>query len=106
MLRSFSRSLAAVALTVFSASTASAAWNEARSRHFIVYSEGDRADLIEAAKKLEKFDFLLRAVSNVRTDRSRVPVKIYLMPDRNDVQATMGMGGSEGVAGYYWASSR
>lgn len=106
MLRSFTGSLAAVALTLLSASTASAAWNEARSRHFIVYSEGDRADLIEAAKKLEKFDFLLRAVSNVKTDRSRVPVKIYLMPDRQDVQATMGMGGSEGVGGYYWASSR
>lgn len=83
-----------------------AAWKEARSRHFVVYSEGSEASLAEVARKLEKFEFMLRAVSDTRDKGSTAPLKVYLMSSRRAVQDTMGIGGGDGVAGYYSASSR
>jgi tetratricopeptide (TPR) repeat protein len=99
------RLFAALALLV-AAAPANATWKEARSRHFTVYSEGSEASLAEVARKLEKFEFMLRAVSDTRDKGSTAPLKVYLMSSRRAVQATMGIGSGDGVAGYYSASSR
>ena len=94
------------AASVMLALPAQAAWKEARSRHFIVYTEGTPTSAVETAKKLEKFEFMLRAVSGSTKKSSPVPLKVFLMPTRKAVQDTMYRGGGEGVAGYYSASSR
>ena len=56
--------IAWTAAVILLAAPANAEWKEARSRNFIVYSEGSEASLVEAATKLEKFEFMLRTVSN------------------------------------------
>ena len=44
---------------------AQAEWYEARSSHFIVYSDGSRADAQAFAEKLERFDYVLRTLHRV-----------------------------------------
>jgi hypothetical protein len=97
---------AAVAAGLCFASPARADWKEARSQHFIVYSEGSESALRESIEKLEKYEFMLRVVSNSTTKSSPIPLKVYLTDSWDEVQATMGVGGSDYVAGYYSASSR
>ena len=105
-MRGFSRFLTIVLCLVAIAAPARAEWKEARSGNFVVYSESSEAELRKATAKLEKFDFMLRAVSGSTGKDSSVPLKVYLMRNFDAVQDTMGSGGSGGVAGYYVASSR
>ena len=91
---------------LFVTTAAQAEWKEAQSRHFRVYSQGSEADLRESITQLEKYEFMLRTVSGSSAKASPVRLKVYLMPTMRDVQSTMGIGGSDGVAGYYTASSR
>ena len=98
--------IAWAAAIILLAAPANAEWKEARSRNFIVYSEGSEASLVEAATKLEKFEFMLRMVSNSKARSSPVPLKVYLMSSRDELQATMGLSASDIVAGYSSASGR
>ena len=84
---------------------AQAEWKEASSEHFLVYSEGSSEALKSFTEKLEKFDFLLRTLTNTKQPPSPVKLKIYLMRNFDEVVKTMGYGAS-GVAGYYTASPR
>ncbi len=79
-----------------------AAWSEARSKHFIVYSDGSPKQLKEFAEKLEKFDFLLRTMTNVEDEKTN-PVLVFALAHDRDVQALIGR---NNIAGYYTTSSR
>lgn len=95
--------IAAVALA--SSTVATAEWREATTRHFIVYSEGSEKSLRDATAKLEKYDYVLRAVSGVKPAARPIKLKIYLRDNVADVARSMPFGGS-GVGGYYSTSPR
>ena len=84
---------------------AQAEWREASSERFLVYSEGSEANLRDFTEKLEKFDYLLRVVSNTKAPPSPIKLKIYLMDNFAGVQKTLPYE-AVGIAGYYSASSR
>ncbi|UUR08393.1 tetratricopeptide repeat protein [Sphingomonas glaciei] len=52
----------AVAVALFAGSPAVAAWHEARTKHFIIYSEQRPAELKSYAERLERFDAAVRKV--------------------------------------------
>lgn len=90
------------ALAAASASPATAAWHQARTRHFIIYADKKPADLAAFAAKLEKFD---RAVRQVRLmtdpavgDGNRLT--IFVLPNDNAVRKLAG-DKSGRIYGYY-----
>jgi hypothetical protein len=87
------------------ARAAEAAWREATSRHFIVYSEGDEESLRKAVTDLEKYDFLLRFVTSTKSSAPPLKLKIYLVRDMEAVADTLPFGGW-GVGGYYEGTAR
>lgn len=97
--------LIALVLALFAATPAWGQWYEATTPHLIVYGAADEATVRAAAVRLEKYDFLLRALSGVRQRRNQPKLRVYLMRNMAGVQATLG-GGSYGVAGYYNATAR
>ena len=92
-----------VALTFSSA--ARAEWHEARSRNFIVYSEGSARDAQEFAAKLERFHFVLRTVHRVTAPPPVNPLRVFLLKDAGDVGAIYGAPGSS-IGGYYVPDAR
>ncbi|MDI1295751.1 MAG: hypothetical protein PSY12_07675, partial [bacterium] len=83
--------------------TAHAAWLQAKSRHFTVYSEGSEDKLLDFAQKLEKFDFLLRRVTNVTDTAIGSPVNVYLLSNDDKVKA---LARNRNIAGFYTTSDR
>lgn len=94
--------LVCLLLGAASPGSALAAWSEARSQHFIVYSEGSPKQLQEFAEKLEKFDFLLRTMTNVK-DEPENPVLVYALDNSRQVQS---LAHSANVEGFYTTSDR
>ncbi len=92
-------SLIAAALLATS-TTASAAWQQASSRHFVVYSEDTPEHVRAYTERLEKFDKAIRiwhgAPEDVRGDSARVAVFVV-----SDIGAIQKLAGSSGVAGFY-----
>lgn len=86
-------------------SVANAAWLEAQTKHFIVYSDSSEKELQAAATDLEKYDHLLRLMLETPDDNP-IRVKVYLLRSMDEVQASMGAGAGTGVAGYYQATAR
>ncbi|HEX5184200.1 MAG TPA: hypothetical protein VFW19_13765 [Allosphingosinicella sp.] len=86
-------------------SAANAAWLEAQTKHFIVYSDSSEKNLRAAATDLEKYDHLLRLVLETPDDNP-IRVKVYLLGSIGEVQQSMGEGINTGVAGYYEATAR
>ena len=81
---------------------ASAAWQEASSAHFIVYSD-DRPERIKTfTERLEKFDRVLRLMRNVpeRPVADADRVRVYMTGDVGTIAKLAGKGMS-GVAGFY-----
>lgn len=66
-----------------------AGWKEARTRHFILYSEQPEAELRQYAERLERFDHAVRKVramaDPVLTDGGRLTV--YVLGRASDVEA-------------------
>ena len=83
------------------AAPANAAWNQASSKHFIIYADDKPQRLAEFATHLERFDraarALLRMDDPVVGDGNRVT--IYVFPKVADVQALAG--GDKFLAGFY-----
>ena len=80
---------------------ANAEWWEARTDHFIVYSESSSSDAQNFALDLERFDGALRMLQNVKfspvaSDAQRLTV--YRFGDVDDIGR---LAGSSGVAGFY-----
>jgi tetratricopeptide (TPR) repeat protein len=90
-------------LAMLCAAPAQAEWWEARTDHFIVFSEGAQKDVRAFAEKLERYDQSLRSLQKVKPDNrlsdSR-KVTIYRSGDIKDVAALAGAPGS-GIAGFY-----
>lgn len=84
-------------------STAQAAWWQAKSRHFTVYSEGNDEKLRGFAERLEKFDFLLRRLYNVTDPEQGSPVLVYLLSNDRKVQK---LAGNPNIGGFYTTSDR
>jgi tetratricopeptide (TPR) repeat protein len=97
MIRKF---LFAIALLL--PTTAQAAWHEATSNHFVVYSQGSQQDARDFAAKLERFNFVLRTVRPIPADTPSIRLRVFLLQDQS-AMARMA-GGS--VAGYYVPDAR
>ena len=96
------------ALAGFAAAPARAAWLQARSEHFIIYSKYDSdASLREFATRLERFDKgmrILRKLSASPSDRAN-PLTIFVLPDADAVERLCKSGARtaacSNVAGFY-----
>ena len=87
------------------ATPASAEWWEAKTDHFIVYSESSAKDAKDFADKMERLDSALRSLQSIKfspivSDSHRLTV--FRSGDTRDISqlASGGRGGS-GVAGFY-----
>jgi len=81
---------------------ANAAWHEATSNHFIVYSEGSQQDASDFAAKLERFNFVLRTMRPPPAGTNPgLRLRVFLLRNQNAVQQFVG-----GAAGYYVADAR
>ena len=91
-----------LAATFALASPARAEWHEARSRHFIIYSDGKPEELKDFATKVETFDSAVRGVRRMADpplgDHGRLT--IYVLRDEAAVARMYGDSRS-GVAGFY-----
>lgn len=103
-LKAFSRSLAwsLFSCASFLTPPASAAWLEASSNHFIVYSDTSEAQLRDFTSRLEHFDYALRKVFlwNAAEDNGRRSnrLKIYVLPSQTAIE---GLCGCINIAGFY-----
>jgi tetratricopeptide (TPR) repeat protein len=83
--------------------TARAAWHEATSNHFIVYSEGSEQEARDFAAKLERFNFVLRTMRPPPNPNApSLRLRVFLVRNQNAVQQLSG----PGVAGYYVSDAR
>lgn len=90
-----------LALTLLLPTTARAAWHEATSTHFIVYSEGSQQEARDFAAKLERFHFVLRTVRPPRGEVPFLRLRVFLLPDQNAVSRI-----APGAAGFYITDAR
>ena len=99
ILRLFYMFAAALALALPGA--ARAEWHEAKSKHFVIYSDGSQDELRKFATKVEKFDAAVRVVRKMADpplgDHGRLTV--YVLRDAAAVARMYG--GRSGVAGFY-----
>ena len=96
LLRRVTVMIAALALP----STAHAAWQEAKSKHFIIYGDQKPEELLQFAERLERFDQAVRHVRGMDdpalTDAARL--NIYVL--RNEYSVGR-LAGNRSVAGFY-----
>lgn len=98
--------MVAALLAAAAATPAVAGWKSATSTHFVVYTQGSEASARETAERLEKFNYVLRAVSGtLKRPDSPIKIKVFMVPDTDAVQALMPFSGSQ-VAGFYTADIR
>jgi hypothetical protein len=101
-MRYWSQLVAAAALLLAWVSPAHAAWFEATSPHFVVYSDQSAEDVRAFAQRLEKFDQAVRLVRNMN-DPKRSPatkVSVYIVPSISKAGELANM---SGAAGFYRA---
>lgn len=76
-----------------------AAWQEAHSKHFIIFADEPSDELLAYSRKLERFDHAVRVVRNMDdpplADRERLT--IYVLSNTNSIAKLAG----GGVAGFY-----
>lgn len=97
--------IAVLLSTVALATPAQADWWEARTDHFIVYSESSAANAKEFAEKMERLDMSLRSLQNMKlsaatSDSRKLTVFRFGEIEDIDVLATGGRGRA-GIAGFY-----
>jgi len=94
----------AALLTLAIAEPASAAWYQAKTTHFVIYSDDDPGRLRDFATRLERFDKAVRTVRKMDdpplTDSGRLTV--YALRSTDAVGALVG---NSGVAGLYRESA-
>lgn len=98
--------LMALALTVAAAiaTPAEAAWRQASSAHFLIYSEGSEKSLHDFATRLERYDAAMRSLRGL-DDPPVSPgnrLTIFVVSDENAVKKLYGKGGAM-VGGFYIA---
>jgi tetratricopeptide (TPR) repeat protein len=102
-MRFWMKALAGLGLAVASMGTAQAAWYQAQTRHFTVYSEGNDEKLRGFAERLEKFDYLLRTATGVIDPQRGSPVKVYLLSNESKVKT---LARNPNIGGFYTTSDR
>lgn len=92
----------AVLAAVVSASPAAAAekWLKAETRHFTIYSAGNREQLAKFAVQLEKFDALLRLLTRAPGDEQPLRLPVYVLATADSVASLAGDRGGT-IAGFY-----
>ncbi|QHD65810.1 hypothetical protein GS397_01145 [Sphingobium yanoikuyae] len=103
MMRFWMKALAGAGLALAGTAPAQAAWWQAQTRHFTVYSEGKDETLRGFAERLEKFDYLLRRLTGVTSPEQGSPVKVYLLSSEAKVRE---LARNPNIAGYYTTSDR
>ena len=92
--------LAVLATALLVPHTAWAAWTEAKSRHFVIYSEQSPERLRAFAEELERFDQTVRRLRGMEdpplTDAGRLT--IYVLPDQRAIED---LARQQHVAGFY-----
>jgi len=97
------RALAALLCMLPIGGTAQAAWRQAQTRHFTVYSEGSEKSLRAFAVQLEKFDYLLRRMTGVTDPQQGSPVQVYLLSNEGKVKK---LARNPNVGGFYTTTDR
>ena len=90
-------------LAILLATPAQAEWWEARTDHFIIYSESSQKNVRDFAEKLERFDQSMRSLQRIKPDdrlSDARKVTMYRSGDIKDIAVLAGAPGS-GVAGFY-----
>jgi tetratricopeptide (TPR) repeat protein len=104
MIRRFSFCL--LACLILPPSSARAAWHEATSRHFIIYSEQNPEELKRYAERLERFDQAVRVARGIKdpplNDAGKLTV--FVLRNGDAVEGLIGARGS-GIAGLYVAKA-
>lgn len=94
--------LAGAALLAAAHSPALAAWSEAKTKHFIIYSEQKPDELKAFAERLERYDQVVRRVRAMKDpqlqDSGRLT--LYVMRDQRVIEDFLG---GRGVAGVYFS---
>ena len=97
----FVRALQLLVAILAAATPAQAGWHEAKTRHFIIYSDAGADDLRDYATKLERFDQAVRTSRNMPdpplTDAGRLT--IYALKDVAELDRILGSGRS--IFGFY-----
>ena len=88
-------------LALLTAAPASAEWWEAKTDHFIVYSESSAREAKEFAEKLERFDMSLRSLQNIKSDRPASDSHRLTVFRFGDIGDMGRLYGAQGVGGFY-----
>lgn len=98
--------ISAAMSAIAGAAPAGAAWKQATSTHFIVYSQGSADSAAATAAGLEKYLYVVRALSGtLRKPDSPLKLRVFMQPTVRDVQAMMTYP-RQGVGGFYDANIR
>ncbi|MGF1550774.1 MAG: hypothetical protein ACFBQW_09670 [Sphingomonadaceae bacterium] len=81
-----------------------AEWRIAETKHFLIYSDDSKKDIIKFAERLERIDKLMRMANRVPDDLPPVKVRVFVVDDMREVQEALGRKNS-GVAGFYTSNS-
>lgn len=93
--------LAAMAAMLFGAAApASAEWREAKTKHFLIYSQDNEAKLHKFAERLEAVHALMLMATGKQDQENPYPVRVYVVADTQAVQSYMEHPNSN-VAGFY-----
>lgn len=93
--------MAGALLLALAPATARAEWWEARTGHFIVYSEGKSSEAKAFVERLERFDGALRVLQKMPPSQpvpDAAKVVVYRFGDTADIG---NLAGAQGVAGFY-----
>ncbi|MES2043154.1 MAG: hypothetical protein V4475_04715 [Pseudomonadota bacterium] len=82
------------------AAPASAEWREAKTRHFLIYSQDNEAKLHKFAERLESVHALMLMATGVREEAHAYPVRVYVVAGTKAVQSYMDKP-DPNVAGFY-----
>lgn len=102
----FARAIALmVAIAAFGvAEPVRAEWRKAETSHFIVYGDTSERDIRAFARRIERFDSLLRTYYPIELEYQTPKLEIYLAEGRRDMEKVYpGIGAS--VAGFYASNS-
>lgn len=97
------RALAAFFLAILVHMPATATWREARSQHFIIYSEEKTEGLRKFATELEKFDAAMRVLRNVdpKEDSPNNRLTVFVVSSVSQVRDLFGGNRNAQLAGFY-----
>lgn len=97
----FYRLAAGLAMLFLAPASARAEWWEARTEHFIVYSQSTAKDARAYAERLERFDHALRSLQKIESDEALSDSRRLTVFRFGNIDAIGQLYGSAGVAGFY-----